>query len=78
MYFRGDIIIVDPCNVAKNDDDWKRCGFGEDMSKLGFGQYLYIDMGDEYGNEVINTDTNKTLGKFCTDSCVLTVLYFRS
>lgn len=40
MNFSGDIIIIDPCNVVKNDDDWQLCGFGEDMSKLGFGNYL--------------------------------------
>lgn len=76
MEFKGDIIIIDPSYVMGNDDDWYLCGFGKDMSKLGFEHYLYIDMGDEYGNKVVNTDTNELIGKFCTDSCMLVVLDF--
>lgn len=76
MKFNGDIIIIDPCNVVKSEDDWEKCRYGEEMSLLGFSNYLYIDAGDEYGCTVINTDTNERIGKFCTDSAVLVVLLF--
>lgn len=76
MVFKGDIIIMDPCNAVKNDEDWQLCKWGTDMSSLGFREYLYIDAGDEYGCKVINIDTDELIGKFCTDSCALVVLYF--
>lgn len=76
MKFKGDIIIIDPSSAVKSEDDWQLCKFGEDMSKLGFKQYLYIDMGDEYGNKVLDTDSGQVIGKFCTDSCALVVLDF--
>lgn len=25
MYFNGDVIITDPCNIVKSDEDWRMC-----------------------------------------------------
>lgn len=37
MEFKGDIIITDPCYIIKDneDNDWKKCGYGECMEALG-------------------------------------------
>lgn len=75
MKFKGDIIIIDPCNVVRSDEDWQLCKWGADMAALGVCQALYIDAGDEYGCKVINADSNEVIGRFCTDSCALIVTY---
>lgn len=37
MEFKGDVIITDPCYIIKDNEnnDWKRCGYGECMEALG-------------------------------------------
>lgn len=35
MQFHGDLIITDPGYVAKDAEDWKKCGYGDHMEKLG-------------------------------------------
>lgn len=42
MKFRGDIIITDPCYIIKEDnqDDWRKCGYGEGMGALGLTTYI--------------------------------------
>ena len=46
------------------------------MESLGFENCICFDEGDEYGNKVINTDTNEVIGSFCTDSSYLVIMYF--
>ncbi|MBQ3665125.1 MAG: hypothetical protein II919_03360 [Lachnospiraceae bacterium] len=46
------------------------------MELLGFENCICFDEGDEYGNKVINTDTNEVIGSFCTDSSYLVIMYF--
>ena len=40
MHFHGDLMITDPGYVAKNAEDWKRCGYGDHMERLGFSTVL--------------------------------------
>lgn len=50
-------------------DDWIRCGYGSDMSVLGFKNYICGST--LYGNlqyATYNTVTNEPIGKFCVDS----------
>lgn len=37
MEFKGDVIITDPCYIIKDNEnnDWKKCGYGECMEALG-------------------------------------------
>lgn len=74
--FKGDIIILDPANVVKSEEDWQLCKWGEDMHKLGFENFMSFDTGDEYECRVMNTDTNELMGKFCTDCAWIVILYF--
>ena len=39
MRFKGDIIITDPCYICK-DDDWSKCGYGDNMGRLGIKNYI--------------------------------------
>lgn len=76
MRFKGDIIIVDPGNVVKSEEDWQLCQWGKNMGALGFENVLHITSGDEYGCQVLDVDTDKKIGEFCTDSTLLIVTYF--
>ena len=40
MQFHGDLIITDPGYVAKDAEDWKKCGYGDHMEKLGLSTVL--------------------------------------
>lgn len=42
MKFKGTIVITDPCYVIKRDkeDDWSKCGYGENMEVLGINNYM--------------------------------------
>lgn len=42
QHFKGDVIITDPCYIIdkNNDNDWDKCGYGDDMSLLGLKTYI--------------------------------------
>ena len=43
MRFKGNVIVTDPCYIIKDSDkinDWDKCQYGENMSKLGFNVYI--------------------------------------
>lgn len=41
MYFKGDIIITDPCYIMREDsNDWDKCDYSERMDRLGFTNYI--------------------------------------
>lgn len=76
MRFEGDIIIIDPCSAAANNDDWHNCEFGCAMDVLGFTDYLYMESESDGILKVIDSDSSETIGTVCTDSCVYAVLLF--
>lgn len=72
MYVENkDILITDPCYIIKedSDDDWEKCEYGDDMSNLGFTNYIVKDnhVGD-WKFEIYNTLTNDKLGEYCADT----------
>ena len=71
MRFDGDIIITDPCYVAK-DNDWDHVFNETNLKKLGFTNYIWESTiyGDWSCTTVrINPDNSKEkIGKFCADA----------
>ena len=79
MEFDGDIIITDPCYVARGDD-WDRCGYGYEMEILGINHYMTRDT--IYGDWSCTVySTKKTggkkrrekIGEFCADAGLVSV-----
>ena len=76
MKFKGTIIITDPCYIIRDDqeDDWDKCGYGDNMEALGIKTYL--TRGTEYGDwscTTFDSDTEKPLGRFCADAGLVSV-----
>ena len=71
---KGSIVIGDPSYFIKSDNDYKLCQFGENLSELGFSDYLCIEFPDD-PQVIMNTDSQKILGGICQDSGVLAVVY---
>lgn len=42
MYFKGTIVITDPCYIINDSkqDDWCKCSYGENMEALGINHYM--------------------------------------
>ncbi|MBR5826456.1 MAG: hypothetical protein IKY78_05160 [Clostridia bacterium] len=74
MFFKGDIIITDPMYIIKSDEDWERCEYGQNLESIGISTYITSINGDEIGSDVVSLDEYKKIGKFCSDSCVVTVM----
>lgn len=61
--FDGDIIITDPCYVAK-DEDWPAFYENPPMSKYMIRDTIYGD----WGCTCWNTNTKEEIGQFCADA----------
>lgn len=73
MKFHGDLIITDPGYVAKDADDWKKCGYGDHMEVLGLKTSLSALVTE--GEEDLcawSPDGKTCYGTFVTDSGVAT------
>ena len=72
MEFDGDILITDPCYIAKcteEQNDWDVCDYGENMSILGINHSMSRDtLYGDWECTTYNTDTKEELGNFCADS----------
>jgi hypothetical protein len=70
MYFKGDIVITDPCYIVQaGSDDWRKCEYGENMEALGIKTCLVRST--EYGDWSCTTyesGTGKEMGRFCADA----------
>ena len=77
MYFKGDIIITDPCNIVKSDEDWQLVLADTydraELDKIGIQNFLSFEAVGESRGVVTDSDTGTTIGKFCTDSCIFCV-----
>ena len=83
MNFKGDIIITDPCYIMRSEhhgtkpiteDDWRACGYGENMEVLGI--HTYLTRNTIYGDwscTTYNKDTEEKLGEFCADAGLVSV-----
>lgn len=68
--FDGDIIITDPCYVAR-DSDWDEdaCGYGSEMQRLGLDHSMTRDtLYGDWGCTVYDDNTGGKLGEFCADA----------
>lgn len=73
MKFNGDIIITDPCYICK-DGDWRKCGYGDDMSQLGINNYICRDtLYGDWSCTTFNSDTKEPIGSFCADAGMVAV-----
>lgn len=73
MRFKGDLIITDPAYVAKDQEDWDKCDYGDHMEKLGFQTCLSALVTE--GEEDLagwSPDGKTCYGTFVTDSGVAT------
>lgn len=74
MYFKGNVIITDPCYIIRKDnelteDDWEACDYGDYMEALGIKNYLCRDtIYGDWSCTTFNTDTEEVLGEFCADA----------
>ena len=74
LEFKGTIIIGDPCEMVKSEDDWDKTMYGEKMDMIGFKNYISFEF-EEDSPKVINCDTRKSIGSYCTDSCMICIVY---
>ncbi len=73
MEFDGDIIITDPCYIVK-DDDWSKCGYGDNMEVLGINHYMTRDtLYGDWSCTTFNIDTKEKIGSFCADAGLVSV-----
>lgn len=72
--FKGTIIIGDPCEMVVSEDDWQRTKWGEKMHLIGFNKYISFEFEEDRPN-VINYDSKEILGTYCTDSCMICIVY---
>ena len=73
MRFKGDIIITDPCYICK-DDDWSKCGYGDNMRRLGIKNYICRDtIYGDWSCTTFNSDTKEPIGEFCADAGLVAV-----
>ena len=64
----GDIIITDPYYVVRNDEDWDKCRYGEDMSDLGIKHYIVRDtLYGDWSCTTFDSNTKQPIGEFCAD-----------
>lgn len=77
MYFKGDVIITDPCNIVKSDEDWQLVLADTYdrvwLDKIGIQNFLSFEAIGESCGVVTDSDTGAAIGEFCTDSCILCV-----
>ncbi len=71
--FGGTIIIGDPCNMVKSEEDWYATEFGADFSPLGINRFLSFEMEEDC--PAVVGENGQILGRFCTDSCMITAMY---
>lgn len=74
MNFNCDIIITDPCYIVKSEDDWHLCEYGLNLEKLNITTFITGMDADRLGCNVLDTSSNKLIGEFSHDSCVVSVM----
>lgn len=74
-YFKGDIIITDPCYVIKkNTNDWELSNCGKNMKMLGISNYLCNStIYGDWSCTTFEEKSNKKLGEFCADAGLVAV-----
>ena len=70
MNMNGSIVIIDPCYIKLDDNDWEKCQYGDDMSSIGINTIVAAYVG-EYDYEVIDIDTGDAIRIIFNDSGML-------
>jgi len=71
MRWKGDLVITDPSYVLASEEDWQDSEYGAQLAGLGFSRWLTVEGGGLEG--VVEDSEGEILGRFCTDSCVITL-----
>ncbi len=71
LKINGDIIIGDPCEMVKSEEDWEICEYGSRMDKLGINNFMCVEY-EEDAPDVIDENGN-IIGSLCTDSGMIVV-----
>lgn len=71
----ADIIFVDPCYFAKDNDVWvEYCedfAINKNLAKLGCENSICCGVGDVHPDNLVNEDDGTILGEICSDSYIL-------
>lgn len=60
----------------ENPDDWSLCSCGFNMEELGINNYMTRDtIYGDWGCTTFDMDTKKSIGRFCADAGLVSVLY---
>ena len=71
MFFKGDLIITDPCYFVK-DEDWE--GLDTPLEDLGLSTSIMSEtLYGDWSCSVFNSDTNEEIGQFCADAGIVCV-----
>lgn len=75
MKFKGNIIITDPCYIIRKDNnDWGKCRYRDNMKTLGIKNYLCRDtIYGDWSCTTFNSDTKEAIGEFCADAGMVAV-----
>lgn len=73
QFFKGSIVIGDPCYFVNSEEDWQKCELGKQMDRLGFTDFLYVEYPDD--PQIVVDNDNKIIGGICQDSCAIVVVY---
>ena len=79
MYFKGDVIITDPCYIIRKEnelteDDWEACGYGDYIEELGIKNYLCRDtIYGDWSCTTFRKENDEVLGEFCADAGLVAV-----
>lgn len=84
MFFKGDIIITDPCYIIPQNarsrssdkgDHWDLCEYGGRLDKLGIKTFITRDtIYGDWSCTTFNSDTKEPIGKFCADAGLVSVM----
>jgi hypothetical protein len=74
-YFKGDIIITDPCYIIKNyNPEWSFCEYGDKMEVLGINTYLTsATLYGDWSCTTYKKENSEVLGHFCADAGLVSV-----
>ena len=72
MKFKGNLMITDPLFVAKEEADWVKCGYGDNMAALGMKTSLTALVTEGEADFMAFSPEGKCYGTFVSDSGVAT------
>ena len=72
-FFKGDIIITDPCYICP-DDYWDKSEYGRNLTDVGFTTAIGRDtVYGDWSCTTYNSKTRRKIGSFCADAGMVCV-----